>query len=177
MLRFHRTKKQQNGATAIEFGFVLPIFFLLFYGILSYGLVFLMRLGLQHAAEDGVRAVLHHQQVTYEPNSTAAERRAAQLLARVAVARAVAAQQASWMNRWSVPQIKSNVCDNTVECIPVSGLATYPDCSATTKCQIVISISYPYGSHPVIPNLPGFGLIMPSQLEGRSRTLLDGRAL
>lgn len=177
MLRLSTTKKQQNGATAIEFGFVLPIFLLLFYGILSYGLVFLMRLGLQHAAEDGVRAVLHHQQIAYPINNTAAQNRALQLQARVAAARAVAAQQASWMNRWSAPVIKSNVCLNTLECVPTTGFSAYPDCNATATCQIVISISYPYGTHPVIPNLPGFGLVMPNQLEGRGRALIDGRAL
>lgn len=170
-------RQRQAGATAVEFGLVLPIFLLLFYGILSYGLIFLMRLGLQHAAEDGVRAGLHQQVVAHPLNSTAAQKRALQLQARVAWAKSVAAQQASWMNGWATPVVKANVCLNNVECVPTSAAAVYPDCSPTTSCQIVISLHYNYGAHPVIPKLPGFGLVLPSYLEGRGRALVDGRAL
>lgn len=172
-----RIRQQQTGATAVEFALVFPVFLLLFYGILSYGLIFLMRMALQHSAEDGVRAGLHHQVVTYPLNSTPAEKRAAQLQARVAVAKSVAAQQASWLNGWAAPVIAANVCSNTLKCVPTTGVATYPDCSETTGCQLVISLRYDYAAHPMIPTLPGFGLIVPAQLEGRARVLIDGRAL
>jgi hypothetical protein len=44
-------RRRQGGATAIEFAFVLPIMFVLFYGALTYGLIFLMRMSLQHERE------------------------------------------------------------------------------------------------------------------------------
>lgn len=169
--------KQQRGATAVEFAFVLPVFFMLFYAILSYGLIFLMRLGLQHAAEDGVRAALRYQQVTYASGSTQQQRRQAQLQARVAWGQNVAAAQARWMNGWHVPEIRANVCVTGVACVPSTGPAVYPDCNASTTCQIVITVTYPYDTAPVLPSLPGFGVLVPDSLQGRARALLDGRAL
>lgn len=47
----------------------VPGVFRAVYGILSYGLISPLRLGLQHAAEGGVRAVLRVQQITYANSS------------------------------------------------------------------------------------------------------------
>lgn len=168
---------KHGGTTAVEFALVLPVFFMLFYGILTYGLIFLLRLGLQHSAEDAARAALRHQVVVYPASSTRAQERQLQLQQRVAWARAVAAQQASWMNGWAVPEVRTNVCLSSVDCTPTAALGTYPDCNESTSCQIVVSLHYDYATHPVIPTVPGMGVLAPSRLEGRSRALIEGRAL
>lgn len=176
-MRIGRTGKRQGGATAIEFAFVFPLFFMLFYGCLMYGLIFLMRMALQHSAEDGARAVLRYPSVTYPSGNTQAQKRQLQMQARLAAARNVAATQAQWMNGWQAPTISANICVVDVECQASANSGTYPDCSETTRCQFVITVSYPYSTHPVIPALPGFGLLAPTTLQGRARVLLDGRAL
>ena len=171
------SRKHQRGATAIEFAFVFPVFFMLFYGCLVYGLIFLIRLGLQHAAEDGVRAALRYPAITYPQGNTREENRQLQLQKRVDEARRVAAAQASWMNGWQAPDIKANICLADAECLTTAAAAIYPDCDSTTRCQIVVTVSYPYHTKPVIPAMPGFGLLAPDTLLGRARVLLDGRAL
>jgi Flp pilus assembly protein TadG len=176
-MRIGRMGKHQKGATAMEFAFVFPVFFMLFYGSLMYGLIFLIQLGLQHAAEDGVRAALRYPTVTYPANNTAAQNRQLQMNARVAMALSVAATQASWMNGWQPPDIRANICLAGAECLTSAAAAAYPDCNSTTRCQIVVTASYPYATKPVIPTMPGFGLLAPNTLLGRARVLLDGRAL
>ena len=39
---------RQRGATALEFGLVFPALFVLFYGTLTFALIFTARMGLQH---------------------------------------------------------------------------------------------------------------------------------
>lgn len=172
-----RIARYQRGATAIEYAFVFPVFFLLFYGTLTYGLIFLLRMGLQHSAEDAARAALRYQTLTYPSGISLAEKRQLQMQARIAWAKSVAAAQAGWMNGWRAPDINANVCLADTECLTTAGTATYPDCNAVTRCQIVVTVSYPYATSPVIPSLPGFGLLIPDQLYGRARVLVDGRAL
>ena len=52
---FHR---KQSGAAAIEFAFVFPLFFLIFYGILTYGLILVAQQSITMAATEGARAAL-----------------------------------------------------------------------------------------------------------------------
>src|SRR4051812_26140300 len=54
---------RQRGVYAVEFAFVYLLFFALVYATLCYGVLFTLRAGLQHAAEDGARAALRYQVV------------------------------------------------------------------------------------------------------------------
>lgn len=51
-------KRKQKGAAAIEFAFVFPVFFLVFYGIITYGIIFLAQQSITLAAAEGARAAL-----------------------------------------------------------------------------------------------------------------------
>ena len=171
------SRKRQSGATAIEFALVFPVAFALLYASLMFGFVLLIRLGLQHSAEDGAREALRYPIFSVPNGSTADQRRQLQIAARIEAARARALQQASWMNGWSVPEVGFGVCQVGVEC-PTSTTPTgFPDCGETMLCQIVVTLTYPYADHPVVPSIPGFGLIAPQQIKGRARVLFDGRAL
>lgn len=191
-----RWGRAQVGATAVEFALVFPVFFLLFYGLLTYGLIFFMRLGLQHAAEDGARAALRYPaqscaQALGKAVCTAQEQRQHQFAARMGSAYVVAATQARWMNSWTAPTIAVRVCQTGVDCLLVSDVVNCAAANCTppvpaalacgadfaTSCQIVVTLSYDYGSSPVLPRLPGFGLVTPNNLIGQARLLLDGRAL
>ncbi|WP_175624714.1 MULTISPECIES: TadE/TadG family type IV pilus assembly protein [Oxalobacteraceae] len=51
-------ERKQKGAAAIEFAFVFPVFFLVFYGIITYGIIFLAQQSITLAAAEGARAAL-----------------------------------------------------------------------------------------------------------------------
>lgn len=53
-------KEKQKGAAAIEFAFVFPVFFLVFYGIITYGIIFLAQQSITLAAAEGARAALRY---------------------------------------------------------------------------------------------------------------------
>ncbi len=50
--------KKQQGAAAIEFAILFPIFFLIFYAIITYGLIFAAQQTLTLAAAEGARAAV-----------------------------------------------------------------------------------------------------------------------
>lgn len=177
--------KRQKGATALEFSLVFPALFAVFYGVLMYGMIFLTQMSLQHAAADGARAALRFLDTVTNPTADeddtpqtlALKRRQALLQARIDAAKAVSETQAAWMSGWAQPIVEAAICQAGVECDPASATGT-PDCSAlTTTCQIVVSVTYPYRDSPIIPALPGFGLMAPTQLQGSARTLFNGKTL
>jgi len=49
---------QQRGAAAVEFALVLPVFLLLFFGLVFFGVTFTLQHNLTHAAQIGARAGL-----------------------------------------------------------------------------------------------------------------------
>ncbi|PPE74720.1 hypothetical protein C3942_08155 [Solimonas fluminis] len=173
---------RQRGATAVEYALVFPVFFLLFYGMLTYGLIFMMRLNLQHSAEEGARAALRHQRL---PAGNTESPAPSQLELRRRQAETVAASHSSWINTWKpgLLQIQARICkadaatDNAAQC-PTGSSVT--DCDILPGCQVVVTMSYPYAAHangPALPALPGFGLMIPNYLTAQGRILLDGRAL
>lgn len=175
--------RKQNGATAVEFALVLPVFFVLFYAILSFGMSFLVRLGLQHAAEAGARAALLHQHFTYPPLISQLERQQLQLEARRVHAEAVASQQASWMNNWGTLSVSARICPTGVDCTSYAGTFSCEIKMGTTgaeigsNCQIVVTVISNYAEKPPIPPLPGLSFIVPTILKGQAGLLLDGRAV
>lgn len=51
-----RPRRAEDGATAVEFALLAPIFIMLLFGIISFGLVFAQQLGLSNGARQGARA-------------------------------------------------------------------------------------------------------------------------
>jgi hypothetical protein len=192
-------RNRQDGATAIEFAFVLPIMFVLFYGALTYGLIFLMRMSLQHAAEDGARAALRYPEQSCAEAlgraCTVAERQQHQYASRLIAAYSTATQQARWMNLrpGETPlTITSRICRAGLDCGGDVGGETVvacdaadcapgtpPDCGTglAASCQIVVTIVYDYAASPFVPRALGMGLVTPEQMSAQARMLLDGRAL
>lgn len=172
---------------------MLPVFFLLFYGMLTYGLIFLMRLGLQHAAEDGARAALRYPGTSCEAAVPCDpdDNRRFQFNQRLLSGYTRAAAQAAWMDyRADVQplQVRSRICPAGLPCLnddvdtlsctdPDCETGAPPDCTATASCQIVVTVTYDYAGAPFIPRILGFGLVTPASLSGQARVLLDGRAL
>ncbi|QHS09978.1 TadE/TadG family type IV pilus assembly protein [Sinimarinibacterium sp. NLF-5-8] len=201
----HSRKHTQKGATAVEFALVFTVFFALFYALITYGLIFLMRMGLQHAAEDGVRAALRYPAQACEAAlgkpateaCSATERGEFQYQARMGQAHFVAQRQASWMDGWGAPVVVVSICQMDasgncaaaeVKCDALHGsgqtalcdlTGTAPVCGSggAAACRVVVELEYKYGERPVIPAVPGFGILIPSTLIGRASLQIDGRAL
>lgn len=166
--RHQRRSRFQRGATAIEFAIVFPVFFLVFYSILVYGFLFLARMGLQHAAEEGARTVLQYPGAVPPGESELQLRQARALL--------MAAQQSRWIGS---PRIEISVCQLNAICAGNNmDAATCTQAAAfTSRCQVVVVLTHSYRQDPVIPALPGFQWMLPETLQARARVLLDGRAL
>jgi Flp pilus assembly protein TadG len=54
-VRLARIWQDQQGASAVEFAIIAPVFFLLIFGIIAVGLMFWTQIGLQHGAEMAAR--------------------------------------------------------------------------------------------------------------------------
>jgi Flp pilus assembly protein TadG len=167
--RFTATRARQRGATAMEFGLIFPALFLLIYGTLSFALMFTARMGLQHAAEEGARsAVIFRVAGDTDPADIA------QLTLRQNAARDAALQQAGWISRWAPVSVETRVCLATSDC----SIAT-TECGRdpASACKIMVTVTYPYGSNPILPTVPGLGVIAPNELRGQASLMLEGRML
>ena len=85
--------KKQQGAAAVEFAILFPIFFLIFYAIITYGLIFAAQQTLTLAAAEGARAAVRYPSVPAGGTMT----KQAQLQARLAAACATAAVATDWV--------------------------------------------------------------------------------
>jgi len=133
---------------------VFLIFFALLYGIISYGMLFAFRMGLQNAAEDGARAALRYQST---------------FTARATQAQTTAMASSSWMPPVVTRSVSATVCG------VVSNNCTAPACGATwdTRCQMVVTVTAS-NLQGLLPPFPSFA--MPSTIVGQASMLLDGRA-
>ncbi|EDT42572.1 TadE/TadG family type IV pilus assembly protein [Burkholderia ambifaria] len=86
--------RRQRGATAVEFAIIFPVFFVIFYAILSFGMIFTIQQSLTLAASEGARAGLN-----YAPS----------LAARVTNATTTAQNVVGWLNI-GTPQVSAPQC-------------------------------------------------------------------
>ena len=120
----------QKGSAAIEFALVFPLFFIVFYGIITYGMIMVAQQSVTLAAAEGARAALRH--VPDESARTTNAQDAA------TGTRSVAA----WLGRQHL----------TFEGTPI-------DCPYTSGTNVVrcysVTVQYPYAQQPLIPLLLG----------------------
>lgn len=182
-IRSLHSRSRQRGVAAMEFAFVFPVIFMLLYGTLHFGMVFTARLSLQHAAEEGAREALRFQQAEAGgiqvgcPGSDLVTEAEDQLQQRMARARQASCAQLDWLTAWGSPQIDTALCPTGVDC--TTGGGALPDCGDTvdSSCQLIVTVTYPYAQQPIIPALPGFGIVSPTSLQGQARVRIDGRVL
>jgi Flp pilus assembly protein TadG len=130
--------RRQRGLAAIEFAFIFPIFFLIFYGIVTYGIIFVAQQSITMAAEEGARAALRY---------------AASDAVRVSNAKSAAngtGSTAAWLGNRVVVT------------------ATAEDCpyDASANC-FKVTVKYPnYSDNPLVPLLLGtfMSFAVPSEL-------------
>jgi Flp pilus assembly protein TadG len=116
------------------------VFFLVFYGILTYPLVAAAQNSVALAAQDGARKVLQWQAGT--PS----------LAARASAGRDTALRRAEWISAVSASPVQVAVCGSSGTLSSSAGGA----CSGLPLAagQVEVTVSYAYGAHPLIPSVP-----------------------
>jgi Flp pilus assembly protein TadG len=148
--------RAQRGAYAVEFALVFSIFFLVLYGLITYGLIFTAQHSLNLAADDGARAALRWQ----PPEQS--------LLRRAAVAHATAVDRAAWIDAMAgTGVLEVAVCDAN------GRLRGNGACSGEPVPQqaLEVVVRYPYAQAPLVPMLDGGvlgGLFVPRVLASRA---------
>ncbi|MGS0894091.1 TadE/TadG family type IV pilus assembly protein [Burkholderia stagnalis] len=134
------SRRWQRGVTAVEFALVFPLFFLIFYAIVMYGMIFAIQQSLTLAATEGARAALNY---VYESNGSATKA----LQDRGTAAQNTAVGLTNWLPNVQVPQ-------------PTTGNCSY---DATMYC-VTVTVTYPYTQYPLVPAIPPLSLVVPNTL-------------
>ncbi|WP_227242550.1 TadE/TadG family type IV pilus assembly protein [Paraburkholderia caribensis] len=140
-------RRRQRGASAVEFALVFPLFFMIFYAIVTFSLIFVAQQSLTLAAEEGARAALNYQQ---------AQTVNAALDNRTAAACTAAANLANWL-------AAKAKCD-----------ASWAPCTfdGTMRC-VTVTLTYNYQSYPLVPPVPLFDVALPAQLTSSAMVQLN----
>lgn len=144
-------QRRQRGIAAIEFAFIFPIFFLIFYGIVTYGVIFVAQQSITMAAEEGARAALR-----YAANPDDRETNAKN-------AATGNGSAAAWLN-----------ANNRLVFEPTAQKCTY-DASPTQSNCYTVKVSYNYRQNPLIPLLLGplMGFAVPEKLSSSATIQID----
>jgi len=141
-------QRGQRGSTAVEFALIFPLFFLIFYAIVTYSIIFAAKQSLALAASEGARAALK-----FQPNATSA---ASALTLRASAACATATGLVNWIA-------------TTTPCT-----ATYAPCTFDASMQCVqVTLNYDYAGKPLVPVLPLIGLPTPTTLTANAMVQLN----
>lgn len=135
--------KGQHGAAAVEFALVFGLFFLLMYGIIAYGIVFAVKHSMTQAANEAARAAVR-------------DVGDGSIGARTALAKTVATNAIAWLG--------------TRAPVPVVGAAP---CSGTIYTCVTVTLTYNYAANPIVPSLPGLGIVLPSTLTAQATVEVD----
>lgn len=147
--------RRQRGVAAIEFAIVFLLFFILVWGILTYGFVFAAQQTLTLAAENGARAALHYQAGAQDVATSTALRTAA--------AQQATAKSLEWLQKFNPLYYPQGA-------VTVQGGSCAYDAALTC---FTVSVTYPYAQHPLIPPMPGLGLFIPQTLVGKAAMQMD----
>jgi Flp pilus assembly protein TadG len=88
-----RRRDPSGGAAAVEFALVLPLFCIILFGMIDYGLYFYQRFALDAAVRDGIRAGLQTVETATPDSWTVATTRAQAVLSSSNV---IVASQVTW---------------------------------------------------------------------------------
>lgn len=174
----------QRGAYGVEFAAVFLAFFLIFYGILSWGMIIAARQSLQMAAEEGARRSLRYQAAGTDVLP--------QIRARLAAACTLADTSSNWISSLSgqATQCKATVagtglCAATGSCclkfdrnVP-AGALTGSGCQVPTSgWMVTLQVGYEnYVSHPLVPVFPGLRAALPARLGAQAAVWIPPTSL
>ena len=167
--------RRQRGVYALEWAIIFPVFFLLLYGVISYGLTMLVRESMQHAAEEGARAALRYPVGIATPNWSH----------RYTAALGAMQRNMNWLPSAIRPNganVKFTVCPlsatESAACTQDTPLNPAQTCDERAPCLVLVSYSIAnYQDHAIAPGIPGLGLVLPLTLSAHASLLIDRRML
>jgi Flp pilus assembly protein TadG len=150
-----RAERNESGLALVEFSFVLVLFVMLLWGMISFGYAWSLKEQMYHAAQEGLRTgyVTPGTQGDDTAKQTAAFSDARQ-------------KMSSMLNSGQITNL--TITDNIVG-------TQYPVCtdkngvpeSGNPRCM-TITLDYDWGGHPVIAPLPGIFNFLPSHIRASS---------
>ena len=147
--RLRRRNGDERGAELIEFALVVVLLMMLLYGIITYGVILAAQATVTQAAADAARAGI----VTTASNAPT-------------VAEAQACTDVGWMNKGcAAPNSGSpTTCPSPTSSAITASACEEPCPSNTTNTCLKVTVTYDYGASPILPELPGLGVITPSTI-------------
>ncbi|RYY46252.1 MAG: pilus assembly protein [Actinomycetales bacterium] len=141
-------RRRDDGAAAVEFALVLPIFVALLFGVISYGWMLSYRQGISQAAAEGARAMA----VSVSPTGSTvpADR------ARAAINRSLAS--------YGVTCTSAGTLTRNGATVGTCGVTTTACTTGSTVQCARIAISHNYRANPLIPSFPGLGITLPTTI-------------
>lgn len=142
---------KEQGASAIEFAFAFPLLFLVFYGIVSYALVFAVQHTLSTAVAEGARVAMRFQTKnndTVETRKTAACQSVKKTM--------------QWLEKFGGAIACSGASNGAISVVTANASCTNALPANTSIHCVRVTASYAYRSRPIIPSL--FSLMLPQQL-------------
>lgn len=143
-----RSRRRDEGAAAVEFALVLPIFIALLFGVISYGWMLSYRQGISQAAAEGARAMA----VSVSPTGSTAP-----------VDRARAAINRS-LSSYGVTCTSAGTLTHDGTTVGTCGVTTAACTTGSTTQCARIAISHDYRANPLIPSFPGLGITLPDTI-------------
>ena len=129
--------RSERGAAAVEFALVVPLLLLLLFAIISYGYLLSFRQALSQGASEAARAAV----VDLDANSGGAD---------------VTAVIDGSLDSYGV------TCASAAMTCEVSDPA--PCGAGGEPLCVTVTLTYDYDADPLVPPLPGLGLVLPDRL-------------
>jgi Flp pilus assembly protein TadG len=142
-------RNDDSGASAVEFALLMPVFFAILFGIISYGWMLSFRQSISQAASEGARAI-----AVAPSGSTTTKTDAITAINKV-------------LGSYNVTCTSTGTLTHNGDTV---GTCTVPSTtspctgSATLQCATVV-LNYSYRDHALIPSFPGLGVTLPSTLK------------
>src|SRR3954468_5344246 len=140
----YKRLRGEKGVEMLEFALVIPIFVFVLYGLIAYGIALSAKQTITHSAAEGARAA-----VGAVPNPGETQDQAEVRVARDRVAKDLQGSLSGNNQYVDTSQTAVGYCN--------APLTTGPKC-------ITVKVSYPDSDHPLVPQAPGLGLVMPNAL-------------
>lgn len=147
-----RAARPQTGSAAVEMALVMPLLLMIILGIVSYGYLLSFRQAMSQGAAEGARAAAVSAYPTEDKKIADAVAGMNDALGSYGVKcqMAVGATTGSmWRNGVAVGTcgVASATCIN----------------NALASC-VSVRVTYDYDHHPLVPEMPGLGVVMPDSL-------------
>ncbi len=170
-----RLRRDEDGTAVLEMAIIVPLFFLLIFGIIGFGYLFMVREDMAHAAQEALRTALVTSPTQDSPDlqetvPVGVARKDLTSVFGAANAAGSSTSDGSYScNSDESPQPAFGPLDICTNWDSSSGTHQYPSCStlgypnSNGQCM-VIKITYHWSQAPIIPVLGPFNAFSPSTL-------------